>query len=364
MTTATLAQIVAKAGIQRLSLIGLSKNVGKTTATNHLLEALLQQQLYKAEELALTSLGLDGEAIDALTGLPKPRYVPQSGFLVATAASLLQQAESEGAQFEQLLQLPARTALGSIRLVRILRPGRIIIAGPTLLSELRGLLKQLHIYGARLSIVDGAINRLGAAATNVSHACIICTGTSAGATPQLVARRTVDILARLSVPQSSWADEYKKLHANVRLLLISPKQHDEVTLPFTDQPEPASEAQWIVESLQSIQHAVYLLRGAFTEELSRELLQHLSEQLPAGQQGEIVVGDGTKIFCHSVTLQRLSDRGLHIRVADPIHILALTINPFTPEYTCTPECLVDALIRELPDEHPPIIDVVSGMEAY
>src|SRR6266481_8049587 len=161
--TAQLASIVARANIGRLSLVGLSKNVGKTTTTNHLLETLLGEGLYRAQELALTSLGLDGEATDALTGLPKPRYIPQAGLLVATTADLLRQAEGEGAQIERLQQLPGRTALGPVILARILCPGRVIIAGPTLLRDLRNAMDQLQTMGARLSLVDGAINRLGTA---------------------------------------------------------------------------------------------------------------------------------------------------------------------------------------------------------
>src|SRR6266436_1134980 len=149
--TAQLASIVARANIGRLSLVGLSKNVGKTTTTNHLLETLLGQGLYRAQELALTSLGLDGEATDALTGLPKPRYVPQPGLLVATTAELVRQAEHEGAQFEQLAQLPGRTVLGPVLLMRVLHPGRIIIAGPTLLRDLRSTLVQFSNHGIRLS---------------------------------------------------------------------------------------------------------------------------------------------------------------------------------------------------------------------
>ena len=42
--------------------------------------------------------------------------------------------------------------------------------------------------------------------------------------------------------------------------------------------------------------------------------------------------------------------------------LALTINPYTPEYQCTPQRLLDVLVKELPTGHPPIIDVVSGLE--
>ena len=76
---------------------------------------------------------------------------------------------------------------------------------------------------------------------------------------------------------------------------------------------------------------------------------------------ELVVGDATRIFCHPVQLKRLAARGINIRVADPIRILALTINPYTPDCQCTPQRLMDALLKELPAEHPPIIDVVSGL---
>jgi hypothetical protein len=113
--TTQLARIVAQANIKRLSLIGLSKNVGKTTTTNHLLETLVAERSYRVDELALTSLGLDGEAVDALTGLPKPRYIPQEGLLVATTVDLLREGEARGIEAEWLLQLPGRTALGPAR---------------------------------------------------------------------------------------------------------------------------------------------------------------------------------------------------------------------------------------------------------
>jgi hypothetical protein len=76
--------------------------------------------------------------------------------------------------------------------------------------------------------------------------------------------------------------------------------------------------------------------------------------------GELIVENATKIFCHSVVLQRLSERGLDIRVANPIRILALTANPYTPEYLCSSQHLLDILAEELPSGTPPIIDVISG----
>jgi len=356
---AYLARIVAQAAVSRLSLIGLAKNVGKTTTTNHLLETLLNENFYRADELALTSLGLDGEAVDALTGLPKPRYVPQAGLLLATTTELLRRAENEGAQFERLLQLAGRTALGPVVLARIRQSERVIIAGPTLLRDLRIALDKLQGFGARLGIVDGAINRLGAASPGITDACIICTGASVGTTPELVARRTSDVFLRLTTPQSGWYEVCKKCDPHIRLQMFSSYDVDEFTMIFSGSTEPAAEAAWIVSHLTTHENPVYLLRGALTEELARALLVELSRH-SVKRAGELVIEDATRIFCHSIVLKRLSERGLDVRVTNSIRVLALTINPYTPEYTCTPTQLLDALLKELPPQHPFLVDVISG----
>ena len=108
------------------------------------------------------------------------------------------------------------------------------------------------------------------------------------------------------------------------------------------------------------EEAVLFLHGALTEELSQALLNQLPQQ-PMDWQAELVVEDATKIFCHSVTLSRLAARGLDVHVARVMHVLAITMNPYTPEYNCTPQQFLEALLRELPENYPPIIDVVSDI---
>ena len=362
MTVASiaLARLVAEARISRLSLVGLAKNVGKTTATNYLLQALLDERLYEASELALTSLGLDGEAVDALTGLPKPRYIPQAGLLVATTGELLRQAEGEGARFERLQQLPGRTALGPVFLARVQQPGKVVIAGPTLLRDLRATLDLCSASGVKLGIVDGAINRLGAAAPAITDACILCAGTSVGATPELAARRSAHVFKRLVTPPSIHADAYMntKPQTQARLLRFAPNP----SISYRGLAEPQDEARWILEQMQHSEEdeVVYFLHGALTGELTDALLALLTRQAPV-RQSELVVEDATKIFCHPVTLTRLAARGLDVRVARGVHVLAITMNPCTPEYSCTPQHFLDALSGELPEDCPPVIDVVSGI---
>lgn len=358
--TAQLAHIIARANIKRLSLIGLSKNVGKTTTSNYLLKTLVAEQLYRAEELALTSLGLDGEAIDALTGLPKPRYIPQEGLLVATTVDLLREGEARGVEAERLLQLPGRTALGPVVIARVRHAGQLAIAGPVQLREVRFALERFSAYGARLSIIDGAINRLGAATPAVTDACVLCTGTSAGATPESVARRTADVLARLTIAVSRWSNAYRNSLPRARLLAFSPPDTASAAICQLDSTEPSAEAAWIAGRMSRRPEVVFLLHGAFTEELARALLSQLTTT-PAACAAELIVGDGTKVFCHSAVLQQLAARGFTVRVAETIHVLALTINPYTPEYVCTSRQLLEALVKALPADRPAIIDVVSGI---
>lgn len=360
----SLAQLVANANIHSLSLIGLSKNVGKTTTTNHLLETLVGEKHYRPDELALTSLGLDGEAIDALTGLPKPRYVPQAGLLVATTTELLLKAEREGTQVEPLLQIPGRTALGSVVLARVLHPGRVIIAGPTLLRDLGIAIDQLGRLGARLSIVDGAINRLGAASPTITDACIVCTGVSAAATLEQVARRTADLFLRLSTQQTCSMDAYRKRNSRARLSMFTSHDDENLNIRVENDIEPLQEARWVVELIQTTYKPMFILHGALTEEFSQALLVKLPKKLSSDQRGELIVADATRIFCHSLVLQRLSERGLDVRVANPLRILALTANPFTPDYACSSQQLLDALVKELPADFPPIIDVISGFANF
>jgi hypothetical protein len=164
---------------------------------------------------------------------------------------------------------------------------------------------------------------------------------------------------RLIVEQSRWSDVYRNSFPHVRLLAFSPPDTNEIAECPSGLLEPATEAKWMGERMQEHPEIVFSLRGAFTEELSRALLA----QLPSSSHpfAELLVGDGTKIFCHSVVLQRLAARVLHIRVAEPIRVLALTINPYTPEYVCTPQGLLDSLVKALPERHLPIIDVVAGI---
>lgn len=52
-----------------LSIVGMSKNAGKTTALNYLIEEAMDEGVI----LGITSTGRDGESVDLVTETEKPR---------------------------------------------------------------------------------------------------------------------------------------------------------------------------------------------------------------------------------------------------------------------------------------------------
>ena len=70
---------------KRLSIIGMEKNVGKTTVLNKLIEDIGLQKT-----IGLTSIGRDGEDTDVVTNTHKPRIYVNQGTIIATARDCLE----------------------------------------------------------------------------------------------------------------------------------------------------------------------------------------------------------------------------------------------------------------------------------
>ena len=96
--TTRLADIAISSGARSIAVIGLAKNSGKTVTLN----AIIKGAQASGISVGVASAGRDGEKLDALTGLPKPKIALQKGTLVATAERL---AMSATASLEPLIKL-------------------------------------------------------------------------------------------------------------------------------------------------------------------------------------------------------------------------------------------------------------------
>jgi hypothetical protein len=136
-----------------IGFAGTAKNTGKTTTALQILDLSHQAGLQNA----LTSIGYDGENLDHVTGLPKPRYFLSPGDLMATADSCL---EIGTAGYEIVEKTPIHTILGQIVIARVTQAGFGVLAGPNRSADLQRVYDIFDRLHTDLVFADGALNRL------------------------------------------------------------------------------------------------------------------------------------------------------------------------------------------------------------
>ena len=155
-----------------LSIVGMSKNAGKTTALNYLIEEAMDEGI----KLGVTSTGRDGETQDLVTGTEKPRVYLDEGSLVAVPSFLY---EMSDAGLEVIKRTDYSTAIGTLLICRVREAGYVQVAGPVINAEQKMLCEDMLREGCDLVLIDGAIDRKTIASPDTSDAIILATGASA-----------------------------------------------------------------------------------------------------------------------------------------------------------------------------------------
>ncbi len=152
-----------------LSIVGMAKNAGKTTALNYILEEAMDEGML----LGVTSTGRDGESSDLVTGTEKPRVFLDAGTLVSVPTQLYEMAD---AGLEILKMTDYSTAIGDLMICRVADSGYVQIAGPLNIQAHKKLCREMLDMGAEMILIDGAIDRKSIAAPEASDAIILATG--------------------------------------------------------------------------------------------------------------------------------------------------------------------------------------------
>lgn len=140
--------------MKSIGVIGTAKNTGKTTTLAYLLDGFKSKGL----KICVTGIGYDGEEIDNITNLPKPRLYFEADTILATSEKCL---DNTVAEFDVLEEPKFSTSLGKILIVKITKPGKVVIAGPnrvTWLREIIGYVKEKN--NIDILLVDGSLNRI------------------------------------------------------------------------------------------------------------------------------------------------------------------------------------------------------------
>lgn len=255
-----LFSLARAAGCNSIAVVGTAKNVGKTVVVGAICNALHAQ----GTRYGLTSIGRDGEAIDAADAVAKPRLLLHPGAMIATARSVLPASPAM-----QILDLSAlATAAGTIVYAGVCEPAFYEIAGPPTASGIRATVRRLYELDAQFVVLDGAVDRTAALAGE-RHAVVVATGASNVGTP---AEAIADVQALVSRLQ----------------------------IPVFDPAQPALH-----------------IEGALTS-------SRVAQLLAAGDERQIVVRDPTQVAVRGKVLANLSER-LRLRCRRPLRVIAVTV---------------------------------------
>lgn len=299
-----------------VSIIGMNKNVGKTTTLNHILK-----EAKGSISLGLTSIGRDGEELDKVTATEKPKIYIEKGTIVATAKQCLLNSDFTK---EIINTTGINTPMGEIVVCRALSDGYADLGGPSVNAYMKTIKKQLLDFGCDLVIIDGALSRKTFAAPQICEATILSTGAALSRSMTAVISETKHTLDLLSLPEE---ENQRVLDASMKILKegiigIIDKSGDYKIVDVLTALEASKE---IVQALnEEISHVV--IKGA----ISDRLLEGIMTSTNLYKNVTFLVEDGTKLFITKETLYKFQKQGGTLKVLGKIRVVCLTINPKSP----------------------------------
>jgi hypothetical protein len=299
-----------------ISIIGLSKNVSKTTTLNHIIKFSIGKLT-----LGITSIGRDGEKYDAITQLPKPRINVKPGTIIATAIQSLENSEIKS---EILKKTGINTPMGEVQIVRSLNTGLVEIAGPSPNSVVTEVCDELLLLGCDLVVIDGAFDRRSYASPVISQATILSTGASISRDMKeviQVTNHTIKLLTLESEKNPRIIQKANEIVNNAKVGIINSD--------FSSKKLGLSTA---LDSLEDIlthldtSSKFLVINGAITDNFIEEFIKK-SELY---KNIILIVPDATKLFLSKRIFEKYIKKGGIIKVINKINIIMVTINPTSP----------------------------------
>lgn len=295
-----------------VSVVGMAKNTGKTECLKYILAGCVA----RGHVAGVTSIGIDGESLDQVTGTEKPEIVLSEGTLFVTAENFYR----ERRLTSEILDVGSiQTALGRLVVARAVTTGKAVLAGPTATAQVKDVIRQLRTLGARTVFVDGALSRKSLGSPAVTDAMVLATGAALSPNlPELV-RKTRFIYDLLKLPtfESPLVPEMLELESGI--------------FAVTDEEQLVDlgiSSAFLLEKNKSrlFEHGTTLfVCGAVGD----NLFEFLRKQ-PQVADITLVLRDFTRIFASSVAVYSFLQKGGKIRMLMGVRLLCVCLNPWSP----------------------------------
>lgn len=324
-----------------ISIVGMAKNAGKTTALNYLIEEAMDEGIV----LGITSTGRDGESTDLVTGTDKPRVFLDTDTIVSVPTQLYELAD---AGLEILKMTEYNSSIGQIMLCRVASSGYVQIAGPVINASHQKMCEEMLELGAELVLIDGAIDRKSIAAPGTSDAIILSTGAVLSRSMKKVIEETAHTVGLYRLPcleDGKDKDMILEHLGEERPMIVGGGD-----VRILDITTGLGAGKFLDGQINESTEYIYV-PGAFTQSVVADINPRKLKKIT------FVLKDPTKIFIDSVSWGQLRKKGLTVKVLENINVAAITVNPSAPGgYAFEHEELLRGMQEAIPDI--PVIDVM------
>ena len=327
-----------------VSIVGTSKNAGKTVTLNE----IISQAQAKGIRLGLVSTGRDGERKDVLTETEKPPIYVSRGTILTMVESAI---KGEHAGIEIFRVTDYNTPLGRVILGRATKDGYVEISGPRSSATIKEMCIEMQGLGAELILIDGSLDRRSSAAPYVSDGTVLATGAALARNINGVVEKTMHLINTYSVPMIE--EEYvRDIAYNAIDMGKTAVIAQDGSVDYPDTVTSLQSGDIISEYLTE-DTAYIVLSGSATVGTIKDILLNRKSDI------KIIVRDSTRIFVPATEFNILQRMGMELRVVENINIIAVTVNPYSPEgYYFEPSELLNTMRNAV--SNIPVFDVVQG----
>jgi len=321
--------------VNTLGIIGLSKNSGKTTTLNAIIH------MYDNLKLGITSIGLDGEALDQVNFLPKPKIYVKRGMVVATACGCL---EASLVKYQVISKTKMMTPIGHIEVVEVLSDGHMVIAGPTTNSELNHVIQIMKKHVDKI-LIDGAFNRMTFANIESIDAIVLASGAAVSPIMSQTIEKTKMIVDSFNIKKS-----YRLEQIPEESMIIQTTFH---RYEFYDK-----KIETFKHALSQINDKIDLIyiKGAITPRIIHYFIEKMMMRFT------LICDDPTKLLLSEQDFSNLKKLNIDLSIIHPCPLLFVTINPFSPSGHHYDEELFRKQMQESIDI--PVYNVLKLEEKY
>ncbi len=298
-----------------ISIIGLSKNVSKTTTLNHIINLLRDKHT-----IGVTSIGRDGEPYDAITELPKPKIIVEKETIFATAEDSLKNSDIAS---ELIKGTDFTTPLGIINIYKALTKGYVELAGPSMNKQLKDLCNEMLKTRCDVIFIDGAFDRRSFATPLISDATILSTGASVSRNMERVVDLTSHIydLFNLKIIKD---DKIRKISKDILLTAQVGIINNDYSSNKLEESTALGSSKVIFDQLTK--DAKYLvIKGAITDNILNEYVNNKKIK-----DMTVIATDPTKLFVSKQIFYKFIKKGGCLKVLDRINLIAITVNHTSP----------------------------------